>query len=187
MKFNYENLGSSWKWGIPTLYNIGRDCTDKYAKSESHANKIALYWESEEGEIKRFTFAELSSLTNQIGNALLSLGFQKGDRLLIRLPNLPEFPLVFLGAIKMGAVPIPSSTMLTAEEIGCLLDDSKSKGVLTTPELYENVEVNRGHHKEFTHVLIVGQPIPSACVDFTELTNKCSENLSVAETKADDV
>ena len=100
MKFNYENLCRSWKWEIPTYFNIGRDCTDRHAKSESHGNKIALYWESEEGEIKRFTFAELSSLTNQIGNALLSLGFQKGDRLLIRLPNLPEFPLVFLGAIK---------------------------------------------------------------------------------------
>ena len=187
MKFNYENLCSSWKWGIPTLYNIGRDCTDKYAKSESHANKIALYWESEEGEIKRFTFAELSSLTNQIGNALLSLGFQKGDRLLIRLPNLPEFPLVFLGAIKIGAVPIPSSTMLTAEEIGCLLDDSQAKGVITTPELYEAVEVNRGHHKKFKHVLVVEQPIPSACVGFSELINKCSENLTIAETKAEDV
>ncbi|KRT64938.1 MAG: AMP-dependent synthetase and ligase [Candidatus Dadabacteria bacterium CSP1-2] len=187
MKFNYENLCSSWKWEIPTYFNIGRDCTDRHAKSESHGNKIALYWESEEGEIKRFTFAELSSLTNQIGNALLSLGFQKGDRLLIRLPNLPEFPLVFLGAIKIGAVPIPSSTMLTAEEIDYLLDDSKSKGVITTPELYEAVEVNRGHHKKFKYALIVGRPIPSACVDFTELINKCSENLSVDETKADDV
>src|SRR3970040_2854088 len=187
MKFNYENHCRSWKREIPTYFNIGRDCTDRHAKSESHGNKIALYWESEEGENKEFKFAELSSLTNQIGNALLSLGFQKGDRLLIRLPNLPEFPLVFLGAIKSGAVPIPSSTMLTAEEIDYLLDDSKSKGVMTTPELYEAVEVNRGHHKEFNHVLIAGQPIPSQCVDFTELINKCSKNLSVAETKADDV
>src|SRR3972149_9012901 len=187
MKFNYQNLCRSWKWEIPTYYNIGRDCTDRHAKSESHGNRVALYWENEEGETRKFTFAEIARITNKIGNALISLGFQKGDRLLIRLPNLPEFPLVFLGAIKIGAVPIPSSTMLTAEEIDYLLDDSKSKGVMTTPELYETVEVNRGHHKEFTHVLIVGQPIPSACVDFTELTTKCSENLSVAETNADDV
>ncbi len=187
MKFNYQNLCRSWKWEIPTYYNIGLDCTDKHAKSESHRNKVALYWENEDGETKRHTFTEIARLTNQIANALLSLGFQKGDRLLIRLPNLPEFPLVFLGAIKIGAVPIPSSTMLTAEEIDYLLDDSKSKGVITTPELYEAVEVNRGHHKKFKCVLIVGQPIPSACVDFTELINKCSENLSIAETKADDM
>src|SRR4030066_1512959 len=168
MKFNYENLCCSWKWEVPTYFNIGRDCTDKHAKSESHGNKIALYWESEEGEIKRFTFAELSSLTNQIGNALLSLGFQKGDRLLIRLPNLPEFPLVFLGAIKIGAVPIPSSTMLTAEEIDYLLDDSKSKGVITTPEFYAPVEVTRGHDKELKTVLILRRPTSSACVDVAD-------------------
>jgi acetyl-CoA synthetase len=187
MKFNYDKECHSWKWEIPRYYNIGRDCTDKHAKRVSHINKVALYWENEEGESKRFTYGELSQLTNQMANALLSLGFQKGDRLLIRLPNIPEFPLVFLGAIKIGAVPIPSSTMLTAEEIGYLLDDSKSRGVITTPELYEAVEVNRGHHEEFKHVLIVGQPIPSQCVNFTELMNKCSENLNIPETRADDI
>jgi acyl-coenzyme A synthetase/AMP-(fatty) acid ligase len=187
MRFNYQNLCRSWKWEIPEYYNIGRDCTDKLAKRDSHRNKIALYWENEEGEIKRFTFTELARLTNQIGNALHSLGFQKGDRILIRLPNLSEFPLVFLGAIKIGAVPIPSSTMLISEEIGYILDDSKAKGVITTPELYEAVEVNRGHHEGFNYVLVLGQPVPSACIDFTELMNKCSENLTIAETKADDI
>ena len=121
MRFNYEKLCRSWKWEIPTYYNIGRDCTDKHAKRRSHRNKVALYWENEGGETQRFTFADLARLTNQAGNALLGLGFRKRDRLLIRLPNLPEFPLIFLGAIKIGAVPIPSSTMLTAEEVAFLL------------------------------------------------------------------
>ncbi len=187
MKFNYQKEFHSWKWEIPTYYNIGRDCTDKHAIRKSHRNKVALYWENEDCESKRFTFSDLSLLTNRIGNALLSLGFQKGDRLLIRLPNIPEFPFVFLGAIKIGAIPIPTSTMLTAEEIGYLLDDSTAKGVITTPELYEAVEGNRGHHKKFKHVLIVGQPIPPQCVNFIELINKSSENLNVPETKAYDI
>jgi acyl-coenzyme A synthetase/AMP-(fatty) acid ligase len=187
MKFNYDNECHSWKWEIPTYYNIGRDCTDKYAKRQSHRNKVALYWENEEGDSKKFTFGELSQLTNQIGNALLSLGFKKGDRLLIRLPNLPEFPITFLGTIKIGAVPIPTSTMLTAEEVSYLLDDSKAKGVITTPDLYEAVEANRGFHSEFKHVLIIGKSIPSACVDFTQLINKCFQNLTIAETRANDV
>jgi acetyl-CoA synthetase len=187
MEFNYESLCRSWKWEIPAYYNIGRDCTDRYAKRESHRNRVALYWENEEGETRRFTFAEIARFTNQIGNALLSLGFQKGDRLLIRLPNIPEFPLTFLGAIKIGAVPIPSSTMLTAEEIGYLLDDSGAKGVITTPELYESVEINRGHHKEFSCALIIGNSIPSGCVNLSKLIKKSSENLDVAETEANDI
>jgi len=187
MKFNYEKLCRSWKWEIPTYYNIGRDCTDKHAQRKSHRNKIALYWENEWGETQRFTFADLARLTNQIGNALLALGFRKRDRLLIRFPNLPEFPLVFLGAIKIGAVPIPSSTMLTAEEVAFLLDDSRPKGVVTTPEFYGAVEVNRGHHKELKSVLVVGSRVPSGCIDFWNVVKKSSGKLDVPETKANDM
>jgi len=187
MEFNYEKLCRSWRWNIPTYYNIGRDCTDKHANTESHRNKIALYWENEEGETRRFTFTDLSVISNKIGNALLSLGFQKGDRLLIRLPNLPEFPLVFLGAIKIGAIPIPTSSMLTAEEIGFLLDDSGARCIVTTSGLYEAVEENRGRHELFRDVLIVGRPTPSGCIDLAELIRKSPEGLDVPETKADDV
>jgi acetyl-CoA synthetase len=187
MEFNYENLCRSWKWEIPVYYNIGRDCTDKQSKKESHRNKVALYWENGEGETRRFTFAEITDVTNQMGNALLSLGFQKGDRLIIRLPNVPEFPLAFLGAIKIGAVPIPTSTMLTAEEIGYLLDDSDAKGIVTTPELYEAVEIIRGWHREFKHALIVGNSVPSGCVDFSELIRQSPKSLDVPETRADDM
>ncbi|HET7853395.1 MAG TPA: acyl-CoA synthetase [Candidatus Methylomirabilis sp.] len=187
MRFNYEKLCRSWKWEIPTYYNIGRDCTDKHAKRRSHRNKVALYWENEGGETQRFTFADLARLTNQAGNALLGLGFRKRDRLLIRLPNLPEFPLIFLGAIKIGAVPIPSSTMLTAEEVAFLLDDSRPKGVVTTPEFYEAIEVNRGHHKGVKSVLVVGSPVPSGCIDFWQVVKKSSRKLDVPKTKANDM
>lgn len=187
MEFNYEELCRSWRWEIPTYYNIGRDCTDKHARRESHRDKIALYWENEEGETRRFTFYDLSLITNRIANALLSLGFRKGDRLLIRLPNLPEFPLVFLGAIKIGVVPIPSSSMLTTEEVGFILDDSRAKGVVTTSELYEAVEANRGRHDEFGHVLMVGDYIPSSCENLWNLVKESSENLDVPETRADDM
>jgi acetyl-CoA synthetase len=187
MKFDYEKLCRSWKWEIPRYYNIGRDCTDKHAMRRPHRNKIALYWENEEGETQRFTFADLARLTDQIGNALLSLGFRKRDRLLIRLPNLPEFPLVFLGAVKIGALPIPSSTMLTADEVAFLLDDSQPKGVVTTAELYEAVEVNRSHHKALKSVLIVGKRVPPGCLSFWDVVEKSSARLNVPATRANDM
>jgi len=95
--------------------------------------------------------------------------------------------MVFLGAIKIGAVPIPSSTMLTAEEVGFLLDDSRAKGVVTTPELYEAVEVHRGHQKELKHVLMVGTRVPSGCVDLWGAVKRSSPNLDVPETSANDM
>lgn len=187
MHFDYEKLCRTWKWEIPPLYNIGKDCTDNQAKKEHLRNKVALYWEDEFGETRKFTFLELSNLTNQIGNALLSLGFKKGDRVIIRLPNIPEFPQAFLGAIKIGSIPIPSSSMLTSEEIGYMLDDSGARAVITTPDLFEDVEVNIGKHKTFKEVIIIGSPVPSGCIDLKQLVMRCNTALRVPETKADDM
>ncbi len=187
MDFNYEKLCRTWKWEIPPFYNIGKDCTDSQAEDEHLRNKVALYWENESGEARKFTFLELSNLTNQIGNALLSLGVKKGDRIIIRLPNIPEFPVAFLGAIKIGSIPIPSSSMLTSEEIGYMLDDSGARAVITTPSLFEDVEVNIGKHKSFREVIIVGSPVPACCIDLSELVSRCDTALHVPETRANDV
>lgn len=187
MEFNYDKIFRSWKWDIPAFYNIGYDCTDKHLKWKSHATKVALYWEGEDGETREFTYLDLSKLTNKIANLLISLGFKKGDRIVIRLPNIPEFPMTFLGATKIGAVPIPSSTMLTSEEVGYIIDDSGAKAVVTTPDLYEEVEVNRDKHKHLNSVFIIGKPIPSNCIDFIDLISKSTEELEVKETKADEM
>jgi len=70
--------------------------------------------------------------TNKFGNALKNLGFKKEDRFLIRLPNIPEFQTSFLGGVKIGAIPIPSSVMFRAHEIEYRIKDSGSKAVITT-------------------------------------------------------
>ncbi len=187
MRFDYDELCRTWKWEIPPLYNIGKDCTDKHAKNERLRNKVALFWENEFGETRRLTFLELANLTNQFGNALLSLGFKKGDRIIIRLPNVPEFPLAFLGAIKIGSVPVPSSSMLTADEIGYMLDDSRARAVITTPDLFEDVEANMGKHREFKEVIIVDSPVASGCIDLKELIISCNSVLHAPETRANDI
>src|SRR5439155_20579873 len=54
-----------------------------------------------------------------------------GDRVLIRLPNCLEYPTVFLGAMKCGAIPVPTSTLLTAEEVLYLATDSGAVAMVT--------------------------------------------------------
>ena len=187
MPFDYEALQKSWKWDVPGYFNIGRDCADKYAKRESHADRVALYFEDGGGKKTTYTFSQISALTNRIGNALLSLGFTKGDRIIIRLPNLAEYPLVFLGAVKIGAVPIPTSSMLTTEEVGFIVQDSSAKGVVTTPALYEEVEPHRAAPNRLGCVMMLGAPVPKDCVDFTGLIGRSRAGLEMEKTTAEDV
>ena len=86
---DYKKEWDNWKWDIPEEYNIGYDVVDKHIET-GKKNKIALYWEDDTGETDKYTFLEMKNLTNKFGNALRDLGFKKGDRFLIRLPNLPE-------------------------------------------------------------------------------------------------
>jgi len=94
-EFNYKKEHNSWKWKIPTDYNIGFDCVDKHAESDKK-NKVALYWEDSTGDSEKFTYNDMKRLTNKFGNVLKNFGFKKQDRFLIRLPNLPEFQTSFL-------------------------------------------------------------------------------------------
>ncbi|MFC1474890.1 AMP-binding protein, partial [bacterium] len=122
MTFDYEKARRDWKWDIPEYFNIASDCVDRIA--ETRGESVCLYWENHAGESKTFTYSEMKKLTDRFGAALRSLGVKKGDRILLRLPNVPEFHIAFLGAMKIGALPIPSSTMFKEKELEYLLNDS---------------------------------------------------------------
>jgi acetyl-CoA synthetase len=108
-------------------------------------NKIALYWEGESGERKKFTFLELSELSNQFGNFLKNLGVKRGERVFFFLPRVPELYFGFLGTLKIGAI---AGTLFSAFGPEALYDrllNSDAKILVTNKVLKERVEkIRRG-------------------------------------------
>jgi acetyl-CoA synthetase len=103
-------------------------------------NKIALFWENEKGETKKFTFFELYLLANQFGNFLKSLGVRKKDRVFFFLPRVPELYFGFLGTLKIGAV---GGTLFAAFGSQAILERLKNSGakvLITNKALYPRVE-----------------------------------------------
>jgi len=177
--FNYKKEYDNWKWKIPENYNIGYDCVDKHTETNKK-NKIALYWEDEEGNTDKFTFNDMKKQTNKFGNLLKNLGFKKGDRFLIRLPNLPEFQTSFLGGVKIGAVPIPSSCMFRPHEIEYRINDSSSKAVITTSKYVKEVNEIKDKCPTLEHIIIVGE-------NYDDLMKDASHNLELEKTKKEDM
>jgi len=184
-EFNYEKEYKSWKWNVPEDYNIGIDVVDKHTTTNKK-NKVALYWENEEEETDKFTFLEMKNLTNKFGNALRNLGFKKGDRFLIRLPNLPEFQISFLGGVKIGAVPIPSSVMFRAHEIEYRINDSSSKAVITTSKYVKAVNEIKEKCPTLKHVIIVDDAYDDQ-LDYHDLMKESPRNLEIEPTTSEDV
>jgi len=184
-EFNYEKDFKKWKWDIPEKYNIGYDCVDKHTNTNKK-NKIALYWEDSEGDTEKFTFNDIKFLTNKFGNVLKNLGFKKNDRFLIRLPNVPQFHISFLGGVKIGVIPIPSSVMFRAHEIEYRINDSNSKAVITTSRFVKEVDEIKNNCKSLEHIITIDEAYDDK-LSFDDLMKDSSTNLEIEKTSKKDM
>jgi benzoate-CoA ligase family protein len=102
---------------------------------EGRGGKVAI--RSAAGEV---TYAELAERVNRCGNALLGLGLQRGQRLVMVVKDCAEFFYLFFGAIKAGLVPVPLNTMLRTEDYRFIVEDSGCSAVVWSPEFAGEVE-----------------------------------------------
>ncbi|GGC67648.1 long-chain-fatty-acid--CoA ligase [Undibacterium terreum] len=96
-------------------------------------NKIALCF----GDTT-ISYAQLDAATSQVANGLAALGIGKGDKVVLSCPNLPYFPIIYYGVLKLGAVLVPINVLLKAREVAYHLQDCDAKAFLCfegTPEL----------------------------------------------------
>ncbi len=95
-------------------------------------NNEAIVWND-----VRMTYAELDKRSNQVANALVSMGIKPGDKVALNCPNLPYFPIVYYGIMKTGAAVVPICVLFTTREIAYHLEDSDAKAIFVfegTPE-----------------------------------------------------
>ena len=119
-----------WQWEIPELFNIGVACSDCHLGT-AKADEIAMIVEDDTFGTSTITFAGLAERTDRFAQVLRDLGVVAGDRVLIRLPNSLDYPTAFLGTMKTGAISVPTSTLLTAEEVAYLAKDSGAVVLVT--------------------------------------------------------
>jgi long-chain acyl-CoA synthetase len=110
-------------------------------------DKIAILFED-----RQITYKELDQAGNRLANAFAAHGIKKGDRVALYLPNIPEFAICYLAAVKIGAIAVSVNPMLKSEELKYLLNDSGSKLICTVEELLPHVVTN--DYPTVTHVLV---------------------------------
>jgi acetyl-CoA synthetase len=114
---------------VPEYFNFGYDIIDAWAKKDR--NKLAMIWVSQKGEEKKYSFLDLANLSNQAANVLLKYGINKGDRVLVMLPRIPEWWIFAIALIKLGAVFAPCPTMLTPRDILYRVNKGRFRMVIT--------------------------------------------------------
>lgn len=146
-----------WEWNIPTYFNLGVACADSHL-NHGRAEMLAMIVEDDVRGTDTITFAALSHQTNQFAQLLRNLQLGKGDRVLIRLPNSLAYPVAFLGTMKMGAIAVPTSTLLTVEEIAYLAKDSGAAVLVIDGETWgamsAQIKQNLENTPNLKHILV---------------------------------
>ncbi|MEM3690591.1 MAG: acetate--CoA ligase, partial [Candidatus Micrarchaeia archaeon] len=162
---------------------------DKHVKTW-RKNKIALYWEGDDGSTKKFTFLELSNLSNKFANVLKNHGIKRGDRVFIFLSRIPENYISFLGILKMGGI---AGTMFAAfgpEAIRDRLLDSEAVALVTDMKLKPRVDQIRKELPNLKYVFVVGGKDLNASageLNYEEEMAKASRNFEVEKMNPEDV
>ena len=127
---DYPGAVDGFRWPQPREFNWALEHFDAIDRDAR-----ALWLVHADGSEERFTFGELSALSNQMANLLRDLGVRRGDRLLLMLGNVTPLWVTMLAATKIGAVLIPSSTLLGREELADRLERGAVRVVVTSSDL----------------------------------------------------
>ena len=109
------------------MFNLASYFVDRHV-AEGRGGHTAVVYES-----RCYTYAEIAALVDCAGSALRRAGVERGDRVLIVLPDSPEFVAAYFGAIKIGAVAVPTSTALRPADYAHLTEESQAKMVVSEP------------------------------------------------------
>ncbi len=134
----------------------------------------------------RYTYAELARRVNRCGHALASLGVGMEQRVMLILLDTIDFPALFLGAMKIGAVPVPVNTLLTADDYAFMLRDSRARVAVVSAALYDKVKPALANQPWLETVVIAGGDAPGR-PSLAGLLAKASDRLEPAATSGDDV
>lgn len=119
-----------YRWFPGGRCNIAHNALDRHVRS-ANKNKLALIWEGEAGDCRKFTYYELYREVNRLANAFKSLGLARGDRVTLYMPPLPETLVAMLAAAKVGASHSLVFAGFSARFLRQRINDARSKIVVT--------------------------------------------------------
>jgi acyl-coenzyme A synthetase/AMP-(fatty) acid ligase len=164
---------------IPEKLNMARLVVDYWAE-HGRGQDTAIYYKDQQ-----ITYHDLKEMTDRFASAMHRLGVSKGDTYLIRTPNQPEYMVAFLGGQKIGAVPIPTSTMLREYELEHIINNSEAVAVITTSSYTKAIENIRPKCATLKHVIVIGSTQGDQ-VSYTDLLKDDAGSLPFVETHKDD-
>ena len=118
------------RWFEDGTLNASVNCVDRHVDA-GHGDRVAFHWEGEPGDTRTITYAELLDEVSRAANALRALGVERGDRVAVYLPMIPELAIIMLACARIGAVHSVVFGGFSANALRERIDDSSCRVLVT--------------------------------------------------------
>ena len=168
----------------PDDFNFGYDIVDDIAVNDPQ--RLAMVWEHESGECRKFTFADIKRLSDKTCNYLSSKGIGKGDFVMLVLKHSYQFWFICVALHKMGAIAVPATFMLKPHDIEYRIDAAGLKAAIVTDDddIVESFEGAGNIDKLACRFIVNGHR--DGWLDFDREMEECSEVWERVPTKSTD-
>lgn len=187
-EFCWDSVGRCFGWSKGGIYNIAREAVDRHAEGWRR-NKIAMYFVSSRGFIRKYTFSELKAMTNQFANAMTELGAARGERVFVYLDRVPELYIAALGTMKFGGVFAPLLSALGPEGVRDRMLDARARFLVTSPNLLSRLDPVIDSIGDLSRVVLVcgeSDIIPHGMISFHDIIRDASTEYKLSDMKPTD-
>lgn len=134
--------GIQWpSWFEGGQLNVTDYSLEKWRQDPEVSSRHALLWEGEDGEVRTYTYQQLSEEVKRVANGLKKMGIEKGDRITLYMPMLPETVIAMLAIARIGAIFTPAFSGYGADAVAKRIEAAGSKMVITADGFYRRGKV----------------------------------------------
>jgi len=180
---NFDTLTSHFRWSLPETYNMAAAVSDGWARHDP--GRLAIRQVLADGSRRDWSHQELNRAANRFANALQSQGIQRGDRVALLLPQVPETAIAHLAAYKIGAVAVPLAALFGLDALSYRLADSGAKVLVTDMAGLAKLDEIRDGLPGLDLVVSVDGP-ETGVFAFDALLAKASDRFDTLATTPDD-
>ena len=175
----YRRACHDFRWDTPEHFNFAA-VIDKFAEDP---RRVAILSEDSEGRRARLTFADIARQSRRIANVLAGHGIRRGDPVLLVLPRITLWQAAYIGALRLGAIVIPCTSMLRENDLVYRANHSGARAIIAGVENAAMIAELRKQCPSVEHYLIAGAA-RSGWISLQEYMGHASPAFKTANTKS---
>jgi len=165
------------KWFLGGKLNVSYNCLDRHVKA-GYGDRIAYFWEGEPGDTREISYTQLLDEVSRFANVLKGLGLEKGDRVAIYMPMIPELPVAMLACTRIGVAHSVIFGGFSPDSIVDRCEDAQARMVITADAGYR-----RGEPSALKVNVDAALDAGASCVEHVVVVNRCDTEVTMKENR----